>query len=79
VAALRINLPMAAEEFAHLGAIAKLGISFSGNIDSVQMMEQINTLSQTLNALRPLGIMECIAIGDESGVTELRISTTRVD
>lgn len=76
-AALRINLPVAAEEFAHLGAIAKLGMSLSGDINSVQIMAQIKRISDTLNALSPLGIVECIALGDESGLSELRISTKR--
>ncbi len=79
VAALRIDLPVAAEEFAHLGAIAKLGLSFSGGPDSVQMMEQITVVSYALTALRPLGLVECIAIGDGSGVTELRIATKQPD
>ncbi len=77
LAALRIDLPVAAEEFAHLGALAKLAMSFGGGADSAQVIARITAASRALNALGPLGTVECIAIGDESGVTELRVGTKR--
>ncbi len=75
VAAVRVDLPVAAEEFSHLSAIAKMASSLVPNSNSAQTIEGIGTASWALQALSPLGIVECIAIGGEPGLSELRIST----
>ena len=77
VAALRVDLPVTAEEFSHLGAIAKMASSFVRGSNTAQTIALISTANWALQALSPLGIVECIAIGGESGVSELRISTVR--
>lgn len=79
VAALRVDLPVAAEEFSHLGAIAKMASSLVRNSNTAQTIAIISATSEALKALSPLGIFECIAIGGESGVSELRISTKRAE
>ncbi len=79
VAAMRVDLPVAAEEFSHLGALAKMASSFVRGSNSAQTIAVISMTSEVLKALSPLGVMECIAIGGEPGLSELRISTKRPD
>ncbi len=79
VAALRVDLPVAAEEFSHLGAIAKMAMSFTKSSNSAQTMAIISGTSEALQALSPLGIVECIVFGGNSGLSELRISTKPAD
>lgn len=77
VLAVRMDMPAVAGEFAHFAGIAKMVANTMSGTEAVrETVAQINATSFVLNALKPLGDVECIASAKASGEKTLKISTS---
>lgn len=76
VLAIRMDMPAVAAEFAHFAGIAKMVANITPGSEEVrEAVTEIKAASFTLNALKPLGDVECVASVKDSGEKTLRITT----
>lgn len=75
-AALRVDLGKTAEESRHIGAIAQIAMKFDGSPESRVAADYIAAATQTLNAIVPLGTVECVAEQSQDGDISLTITTS---
>lgn len=74
--AIRMDMPAVAQEFAHFAGIARMVANMTPGVEGVgETVAQIQTTSWVLNALKPLGDVECIASAKDSGLKTFRITT----
>lgn len=73
VAVLRVDFPMAAKEFAHLGAIAKLALPFLEAKDAATNVKLLGEGVAYLQALTPLGQVEATLSVPEDGELVLQL------
>ncbi|NLB68310.1 MAG: hypothetical protein GX804_01295 [Lentisphaerae bacterium] len=74
--ALRLNLPKVATEFRHVGGIAQILARFDGTEQSTEIADYATIAAEWLQALVPVGIVECVAVQDDDDVLCVRVNTS---